>query len=111
MRIRLIDYDAIKKVKGRRKNHIPNLALMKLSAFHKAQGDVVGFDVEDPDEVKVSAVFPVDKAELMGMLSMFPGAKVTIGGTGWDISIKLPPEVEDGVQLKLEQVEQPSNTL
>ena len=28
---------------------IPNLALMKLSAYHKAKGDEVGFNVRDPD--------------------------------------------------------------
>ena len=30
---------------------IPNLALMKISAYHKSIGDAVGFNVEDPDKI------------------------------------------------------------
>ena len=40
MKIKLIQYDG----------HIPNLALMKLSSYHKRKGDIVGFDIEEPDK-------------------------------------------------------------
>ena len=36
---------------------VPNLALMKLSAFHKAQGDSVSIDEPEPDLVYVSSPF------------------------------------------------------
>jgi len=35
---------------------IPNLALMKLSAFHKARGDEVSLDEPEPDLVYVSSI-------------------------------------------------------
>lgn len=47
MRIALVDIDST----------IPNLALMKLSAFHKAQGDKVGFFIDDPDIVYISCIY------------------------------------------------------
>ena len=47
MRISLIDVDS----------KIPNLALMKLSAYHKQKGNQVGFNISDPDQVYVSCIF------------------------------------------------------
>lgn len=41
MRISLIDVDS----------KIPNLALMKISAYHKQKGDTVGFNLRNPDMV------------------------------------------------------------
>jgi len=46
-RVLLIDVDS----------KIPNLALMKLSSWHKARGDLVGFNVIDPDLIYASVVF------------------------------------------------------
>jgi hypothetical protein len=55
----------------------PNLAMMKISAYHKAQGDVVGFNVSKPDRVYISF------------------AQIVKGGPGYDPKIKLPKEVEE----------------
>ncbi|NLX48437.1 MAG: hypothetical protein GXY82_00895 [Methanospirillum sp.] len=72
MNVRLVDIDS----------RIPNLALMQVSAYHKAQGDEVGFDVNDPDRVYVSCIFSKNAATARGVATMFPGADVTLGGSG-----------------------------
>lgn len=83
MRIGLVDVDS--------RNH-PNLALMKLSAYHKLQGDEVEW-VEpmywDYDRVYQSKIFTfspdVDRD--------FP-CEVIRGGTGYDIHAILPSEID-----------------
>ena len=70
---------------------VPNLALMKLSAWHKAQGhDVAWFSpLEVFDRVYAAKVFDFtpDNAYL-------PPNTVK-GGTGYDLTIKLPIEAEE----------------
>lgn len=67
---------------------LPNLAIMKLSSFHKAQGDSVAFtrhvnrelwDVQ-PDKVYASSIFTFSQAHLDTFKSQWPDA--VIGGTG-----------------------------
>ena len=69
---------------------MPNLALMKLSAWHKAQGDEVAWfsPLEQFDRVYASKVFAFtdDNAYL-------PPAAFR-GGSGYDLTTHLPPEVE-----------------
>ena len=69
---------------------MPNLALMKLSAWHKAQGNEVAWfsPLEVFDRVYASKVFDftADNAYLS------PSA--IRGGTGYDLTTNLPPEVE-----------------
>ncbi len=69
---------------------LPNLALMKLSAWHKAQGDEVGWwsPMEQFDRVYAAKVFDFspDNAYL-------PQTAIK-GGTGYDLTTNLPPEVE-----------------
>ncbi len=99
MRIGLIDVDG---------HNFPNLALMKLSAWHKAQGDTVEWwysDLIHYDIVYMSKVFSdsysPDVPEPLNV------GKVVKGGTGYAISLMdgvevydkakdppLPPEVE-----------------
>jgi len=83
MKIGLIDIDS----------KIPNLALMKLSAYHKSKGD----DVEwwkgtlfhsQYDKVYASKVFDFSK------LPYDLPKDIDIGGSGIDINKKLPDEVE-----------------
>lgn len=84
MNIGLIDVDG---------HNFPNLALMKLSAWHKAQGDTVEWYLpfENYDIVYLSKVFtftpeytyPINNAK-----------KVVRGGTGYDYSILLPKDAE-----------------
>jgi hypothetical protein len=83
-RIRLIDIDS----------KIPNLALMQLSTWHKQQGDIVGFDVENPDIVYVSCVFTKNAGQAKGIAALYPDADVRIGGTGVDLKLKIPLEAQ-----------------
>ena len=71
MRIKLIQIDG----------KLPNLALMKIAAYHKKLGDVVGFDIENPDKVYISCIFEWNKAKALGIAKMFD-CSVEIGGYG-----------------------------
>jgi hypothetical protein len=84
MRVQLIDVDS----------KIPNLALMKVSAYHKAMGDTVGFDIVDPDIVYASVIFKKNKHQVDGLKFFYPGAKIIIGGSGYDLRSRLPDEIE-----------------
>lgn len=82
MRVGLVDVDS----------KIPNLALMKLSAYHKSQGDEVKiFDplFDHPDRVYSSKVFKATDE-----YGYYPDCEVMQGGSGFDLGIKLPDEVE-----------------
>jgi len=98
-RIGLIDVDG---------HHFPNLCLMKLSAFHKAQGDTVEWHDENAPEydiVYMSKVFSdVNSPDVPEPTN---ARKVIKGGTGYaiwlegekevyhkDVDPPLPPEVE-----------------
>ncbi len=70
---------------------IPNLAAMKLSAWHKANGNRVLFPWRGQrvDRLQVSVVFTRNRREAEHLPSY-----AEVGGTGWDYIITLPPEVE-----------------
>jgi hypothetical protein len=74
-----------------RRRPFPNLALMKLSAYHKARGDEVylNFPLERPDITYASCVFTWNKKRI----STVPEGAI-IGGPGIDLKAQLPPEVE-----------------
>lgn len=84
MKVLLVDTDST----------IPNLALMKLSAWHKNQGDQVGFNIPDPDIVYASVIFKKNKHLVDGLKLYYPDAKVVVGGSGYDLFSKLPTEME-----------------
>lgn len=95
MRVGLIDVDGFHADRRRRRGSIfPNLALMKLSAYHKAQGD----DVEWWD-----ALVHYDRVYMSKVFTFSPDIEVYInadevvrGGTGYkDYDTVLPPEIED----------------
>tara|TARA_R110000765_G_scaffold357691_2_gene447853 strand:+ start:840 stop:1781 length:942 start_codon:yes stop_codon:yes gene_type:complete len=73
---------------------IPNLALMKVSRFHKDAGDeVVLYDPlwkDTYDKIYASKIF------LFSDDSTLDAGRMEIGGTGWDVKSKLPPEIESG---------------
>lgn len=72
---------------------IPNLALMKLSTWHKSQGNEVFLnECEKPDMVYISTIFTWDKPKVEQLLKVYPGAEV--GGFGWDKKKELPLETE-----------------
>lgn len=85
MNIGLIDVDG---------HNFPNLALMKISAWHKAQGDTVewwwGFG--DYDIVYKSKVFTDEYSP--DESDPFNARKIIKGGTGYGLDNVLPPEIE-----------------
>lgn len=90
MKIGLIDVDA----EHYGKSKYPNLALMKLSAWHKAQGDEVewwwGF--AQYDRVYMSKVF--DETYTDDFPEPVNATEIIKGGTGYGLRNKLPDEVE-----------------
>lgn len=85
MKVLLIDVDS----------KIPNLALMKISAYHKLQGDDVGFNVTDPDKIYASVIFKKNAHAVDGLRFYYPNAEIDIGGSGYDLAKKLPDEIEE----------------
>jgi len=73
---------------------IPNLALMKISAYHKAQGDEVGFGITDPDKVYASVIFKKNRHLVDGLRFYYPNAEIDVGGSGYDLKKILPDEIE-----------------
>ena len=90
MKILLMDLDLLRQSK-RRKHIFPNLALMKLSAYHKAKGDEVylNFPLQQPDITYASCVFTWNSGGKDRVSN-----EAVIGGSGIDLEAKLPPEVE-----------------
>lgn len=90
MKIRLLATDS----------KIPNLAIMKISSYHKKRGDDVAwyqplFDREDTDILYESKIFTFSKK-----YEYYPYNTVIIrGGTGIDIEKKLPDEIEEITDL------------
>lgn len=89
MKIGLIDVD-----QHGRKPKYPNLALMKLSAWHKAQGDDVfwWFGFEKYDRVYMSKVF--DETLTDDFPYCINAAEIVKGGSGYGLDNKLPDEIE-----------------
>lgn len=67
---------------------------MKISTYHKQKGDVVGFNISDPDIVYASIVFSKNKWKGDGIKQMYPGVEVHVGGSGYDLKGKLPEYIE-----------------
>ena len=82
-RVKLIDVDS----------KIPNLALMKISAWHKEQGDIVSWDEPNPDIVYASIIFTVNRHKLYFLEQSYPNAEIHIGGPGYSFE-KLPKEID-----------------
>lgn len=73
-------------------NH-PNLALMKISAYHKSKGDSVEWytPFDQYDVVYMSKVFSFTEDYRQYMTN---AKKIVKGGTGYDIHSRLPEEME-----------------
>ena len=84
MKIGLIDVDG---------HNFPNLALMKLSAYHKAKGDTVEWysPFDDFDTVYMAKVFThtPDYTQVIANAD-----SIVKGGTGYDVTSRLPEEAE-----------------
>ena len=85
MRVGLIDVDS---------HNFPNLALMKISAWHKAQGDEVEwwFGFHQYDRVYMSKVF--DNTYTPDVYDPVNTKEIIKGGTGYGLDNKLPDEIE-----------------
>ncbi len=83
MFIGLIDEDNTK---------FPNLALMKISAYHKSKGDTVEWATifNHYDILYKSKIFNYT----IGDRTYYNANKIIVGGTGYNISDKLPDEIE-----------------
>lgn len=94
MQVLLIDADSV----------IPNIPLMKISQWHKKQGDQVVLHKCNlpyyPNRKKVSYHIPTgyDKVYCSvvfeGNMEFIQGGNIIFGGTGVDLITKLPPEIE-----------------
>jgi hypothetical protein len=85
MRVGLIDVDS---------HNFPNLALMKISAYHKAKGDEVEWwwGLGQYDRVYKSKVF--DDTYSPDLPDPVNTAEIIKGGTGYGLDNKLPDEIE-----------------
>ncbi|MDH7578488.1 MAG: hypothetical protein QHH75_11910 [Bacillota bacterium] len=84
MNIGLVDVDG----------KIPNLALMKISAYHKKRGDRVKFYeplFDKPDIIYASKIFDFSS----DYCYYPPNVPLVKGGTGYDLNKSLPYEVEN----------------
>ena len=90
MKVGLIDVDqfSLKRAK------FPNLALMKISAWHKTHGVAVDWwnGYEEYDHVYMSKVF--DETYTQDMDEPLNAKEVFKGGTGYDKRLQLPLEIE-----------------
>lgn len=89
MNIGLIDVDNYNKAAK-----FPNIALMKISAWHKAQGDNVDwwFGFDHYDRIYMSKVF--DETYTQDIPFCINADEIVKGGTGYSMDNKLPDEIE-----------------
>lgn len=81
----LIDFDG----------KIPNLALMKISSFYKAQGyqtRLNTFTRAQVEKVFCSVIFAANRPKAEQLAAYYPS--IEFGGTGWDLHKNLPAEIE-----------------
>ncbi len=86
MKVLLMDLDI-----NNRRRPFPNLALMKLSAYHKAGGDEVflNFPLCQPDKTYASCVFTWHSKQAEGL-----NPDSVVGGSGISLEAELSSEVE-----------------
>lgn len=82
MKIGLFDIDS----------KLPNMALMKISAWHKKQGDTV--EITTPIFAKHDKYYASKIFKFSDMPNLPKGTE--IGGTGYQVESKLPDEIERG---------------
>lgn len=83
MKIGLVDVDG---------HNFPNLALMKISAWHKKHGDIVHWagSLERYDIVYMAKVFSFTPDDIQA----YQADEIVKGGTGYDLMGKLPQNIE-----------------
>lgn len=84
MNIGLIDLD---------RTNFPNLSLMKIAAYHKKMGDNVEFvSLNNYDRTYISKVFNFSPDYTPSLTVL---GEIVKGGTGYDISKKMPEEIDN----------------
>lgn len=94
--VKLVDVDLKYREKKRRGKKFPNLALMKISAYHKSLGDIVGFDVTNPDITYISCVFTRNYEHALREAGLVENGLI-FGGSGIPLNEQygdLPPAIE-----------------
>lgn len=97
MKVMLLAYDSCSK-----SGPFPNLAIMKISNYHKTLGDeviLVGKGLkqniqQDPDIIYCSCVFDWNRSAALGVRWLYPDAKFVVGGSGIDFT-NLPGEIHN----------------
>lgn len=84
MKVGLVDVDG---------HNFPNLALMKISAWHKAQGDTVCFasSLDFYDKIYMAKVFTFTEDDL----HCYQAKEIVTGGTGYNLTSVLQKEIEN----------------
>lgn len=74
-------------------HNFPNLALMKISTYHKQRGDSVewAFSLLPYDKIYMAKVFTFTPDDL----NAYTATEIVRGGTGYDLTSKLPAEIEN----------------
>lgn len=90
MTIGLVDVE-FENSRGRKK--FPNLALCRIAAYHKMRGDEVewALPLKHYNKVYISKVFNFTPNPKTGYMA----DEIHLGGTGYDIKKKLPPEIDE----------------
>lgn len=94
MRIGLVDVDCHAGKKKWGATIYPNLALCKIAAWHKAQGDEVEWAIPmctHYDVVYKSKIFNFSEDDH----AYYDADTIFLGGTGYDIRSRLPHEIDD----------------
>jgi hypothetical protein len=75
----------------------PNIALMKLSTYHKTLDDSVYLNGVSGDLVYVSCIFTKNRAKALGLAEFHKslGSSVFVGGSGVDLTASLRVEIEN----------------
>lgn len=75
---------------------LPNIALKKIEMWHKQQGDDVVWDMPmmlgQTDKAYASCIFTKNANMVVNYKGLFP--ELIAGGTGYDLSVKLPTEID-----------------
>jgi hypothetical protein len=75
---------------------LPNIALKKIEMWHKQQGDEVIWDIPmllgTTDRAYASCIFTKNANVVANYKGLYP--ELIAGGTGYDLTVKLPPEIE-----------------
>jgi len=92
MNIGLVDIDGHAKKKKWGATIYPNIALAKISRYHKRQGDNVewAFAMKHYDSIYMSKIFNFSPDDL----TAYDADEIIKGGTGYDIHSHLPVEID-----------------